>query len=150
VKPDKPKPRKQPKKSPKGKPKKAKDTRIKPGQRLPGAGRPLGSKNLKGSLEAIASLYSGEVQFPGGVKRRLTGMEKLADRVFRKALFKGDLRAADMIFDRTVGRVAQTIKTVGNETRRIVVFDRGSLNPDPLPNEEGSDGKPQDEKDDQD
>jgi hypothetical protein len=128
---------------PKGKP-----HRIQPGERLPGAGRPLGSKSLKGAFEAVASLDFGLVTFPGGVTRRLTGTEKVAKRVYDAAK-KGNLRAADMFFDRMHGKVPLPVKNMGsgNESKLRVIFDRGSLDPKPLPNEEGSDGKHEEDKD---
>jgi hypothetical protein len=114
---------------------------FKKGQKKVG-GRKLGSKNLKTAFEAVASLYYGPVTFPGGITRELNATEKVTNAVMKKAL-KGDLRAADMYFDRTAGKVALPIKQIGTTSGKLTVaFDRGFVDPTPQPNEEGSDGKP--------
>jgi hypothetical protein len=104
-------------------------------------GRKLGSKNLKGAFEAVASLYYGPVTFPGGVTRELTADEKVANAILKKAI-KGDLKAANLYLDRKHGKVTVNIKNVGDGKGKLnIIFDRGNLDPKPLPNEEGSDGK---------
>jgi hypothetical protein len=98
--------------------KKGKPHRIQKGERLPGAGRPLGSHNLKAAFEAIASLDYGEVHFPGGITRKLTGLEKVAKVIYDKAK-EGDLRAADMYLDRAHGKVPLPIKQIGDGSGRV-------------------------------
>jgi hypothetical protein len=107
-------------KSPKRKEKKGKPHRIQKGERLPGAGRPLGSKDVKSAVEAISSLYYGEVQFPGGVKRKLTGLERVVDRIFKQALH-GNLRGAEMLLDRKYGKTPLPIKNIGDGTGRVSI-----------------------------
>ena len=108
--------RKQPApKSPNSKPKHSRTDNLipyKPGHSGNPKGRPLGSKNVKGAFDAISALHYGAVQFPGGVIRELTATEKIANKVAMKAM-KGDLRAADMYFDRVGGRVPVSIKNIG-------------------------------------
>ena len=107
-------------KSPKGKGEKGKPHRLQKGERLPGAGRPLGSKDVRSAVEAISSLYYGEVQFPGGVRRKLTGMERVVDRIFRQALL-GNLRGAEMLLDRKFGKVPLPVRNIGDGTGRVSI-----------------------------
>jgi hypothetical protein len=111
-------------------------------------GKKLGSHNVKGAFEAVASLYFGPVTFPGGITRDLNATEKVANAITKKAV-RGDLRAAEMYMDRKYGKVPLPVKNMGsgNESKLRVIFDRGSLDPKPLPNEEGSDGKHEEDKD---
>lgn len=123
---------------------KGKQHRFKPGESGNPKGRPLGSKSFKAAYDAISSLLAGEVTFPGGITRFLTGYEKIALQAFSKAVH-GDLKAAEMIADRKEGKPVQPQLQLGDEKRslRIVVDHRQSL--DPSPNEEGSDGKKEEE-----
>jgi hypothetical protein len=129
-------------KSPKGKKKGNDKDWDKPNH---GKGRPLGSKNFKGAYEAISSLFAKEVQFPGGVKRFLTGTERIAMVKFAKAL-RGDVRCAEGIEDRLDGKPVQPIQ-YGDDMRPLrIQFDRGNLDPSPLTNEEGQERKADTEK----
>ena len=108
---------------------------YKPGKSGNPKGRPLGSKSLKGAFEAVASLDFGMVKFPGGIERELTGTEKIALKIYKMAK-GGDLRAADMYFDRTSGKVAQPIKNIGDGMGKVSITIKRELNDEEDPNVE--------------
>jgi len=120
----KPKPRKQPKKSPISKQvgkETAKRVYGKPFEKGHKITR-LGSKNYKEAYEAVGALMAQEVEFPGGVKRYLTGRERIAFRRWYFALEGGiqwGQRAMDAIENRVDGLPVQAIKNIGSGTGKV-------------------------------
>jgi hypothetical protein len=105
-------------------------------------GRQKGSRAMKDIYEDALALFAQSVSLPGGTRKLMSGKELLGLKRVQLAL-KGDQRAMDAIENRIEGMPVQAVKNLGGgKTKLNITFDRGNIDPKPLPNEEGSDGKP--------
>ena len=115
---------------------------IRKGQVLNPKGRPVGARNIKTIIEEMLEAITTNVTLPDGTKKKLGGKEALIMVQIRQAL-KGDMRALSDLENRLEGMPIQATRNLGDEKKLRITFDRGSLAPEPLPTEEGSDGKPE-------
>ena len=87
---------------------------IKKGERRNPNGRPKGSKNmttlLKRALEMKMELAADSPMGKKGTVKR--SKEMVAASIVNRAI-KGDMRAAEMIFDRIDGKVTQPVEGTG-------------------------------------